>query len=229
MNKLLFVDNVHKKFIESSFYVHILKGATLSIGLGEMVALMGVSGSGKSTLLQLIGGLDVPTSGQILFQGKALDVDESSTSLHRQQHVGFVFQKPHLLAELTVLENIMLPLLVSDTSKITAVHEAGLMLDDLGLSDRKNYDVTRLSGGEQQRVAIGRALVRSPLLLLADEPTGNLDTHTAQSVFDLFLKLCRKRKQAMLMVTHNESLARQMDRQLSLENGMIIEKWSHAR
>ena len=228
MNKLLFVDNVHKKFIESSFDVHVLKGVTLSIQSGEMVALMGVSGSGKSTLLQLIGGLDVPTSGQILFQGQALNVDESSISMHRQQHVGFVFQKPHLLAELTVLENIMLPLLVSGASKTTAAHEAELILHELGLSDRRDYDVTRLSGGEQQRVAIGRSLVRSPLLLLADEPTGNLDTNTAQSVFGLFLKLCRKRKQAMLMVTHNESLAQQMDRQLSLEDGMIIEKRSHA-
>lgn len=229
MNKLLFVDNVHKKFIESSFDVHIIKGATLSIASGEMVALMGVSGSGKSTLLHLIGGLDAPTSGQILFQGEVLHADEAGVSRHCQKHVGFVFQKPHLLAELTVLENIMLPLLVSGTSKIIAAHEAELILHDLGLSERRDYDVTRLSGGEQQRVAIGRALVRSPLLLLADEPTGNLDTNTAQAVFGLFLKLCRKRRQAMLMVTHNESLAQQMDRQLSLEDGMIIEKRSHAR
>lgn len=226
MNKVsLLVKDVHKKFFKSSFDVHVLRGLSFALHEKECVALLGASGSGKSTLLHILGLLDEATSGQVMLrdQDVAGMPPQMRTTL-RRDHIGFVFQKPHLFPELTVIENVMLPLLIQGESRGSSFVEAESMLGRVGLEHRLHFDVGRLSGGEQQRVSIARALIKSPAILLADEPTGNLDTETGEMVFSLFLKLSRQQNTTLLMATHNMTLAQKLDRQLFLEKGLIREK-----
>lgn len=221
---ILIAKNIHKKFIKRSFAVHVLQGIDLSLHEKESVALLGASGSGKSTLLHILGLLDRPTSGQLFLEGENMaEVGAPLQTLKRRHLIGFVFQKPHLLPELSVIENTMLPLLIQGQSRTSSFAEAEHMLRRVGLEHRMHFEVNRLSGGEQQRVSIARALIKSPKVLLADEPTGNLDHETGEMIFSLFLKLVKEQNTALLMVTHNHSLAYKLDRQLVLDKGLVRE------
>ncbi|OFW70257.1 MAG: hypothetical protein A2065_03665, partial [Alphaproteobacteria bacterium GWB1_45_5] len=208
-----------------SSFVHIIRGITLTLYPGEMVGLVGESGVGKSTLLHLIGLLDSLTSGEISIDGKKLgQASEKEKTKFRCLHVGFVYQKHYLLSEFTVLENVMMPLLVQGVAESVAKARALDMLDKVLLSHRVNYPITKLSGGEQQRASVARALVKKPTILLADEPTGNLDHETGEQVFSLFVTLAKEQNVTTLMVTHNLMLMGKMDRVLVLENGLVKER-----
>lgn len=224
-SSLISLENVHKKFSESSSCVHLLRGVTLTLKAGEVVGLIGESGAGKSTLLHLIGLLDDVTSGRIMLEGKdSRHLSDTQRVQWRRNFIGFVYQKHHLLSEFTVLENVMMAQLVQGIAEAVARENALAVLDQVLLSHRADYPILKLSGGEQQRASVARALVKNPKILLADEPTGNLDHETGEQVFSLFLKLAKKQKAATLIVTHNPSLTRHMDRVLILENGFIKEK-----
>lgn len=224
-SSLISLENVHKKFSESSSSVHILRGVTLALKAGEVVGLIGESGAGKSTLLHLIGLLDEATSGRIMIQGKdSRHLSDTQRVQWRRDYIGFVYQKHHLLSEFTVLENVMMAQLVQGISQAMAKKNALAVLDQVLLSHRADYPILKLSGGEQQRASVARALVKNPKILLADEPTGNLDHETGEQVFSLFLRLAKQQKAATLIVTHNPSLTCHMDRVLILENGFIKEK-----
>jgi lipoprotein-releasing system ATP-binding protein len=219
------LENVHKKFLENSSFVHILKGINFSLYPGEIVGLVGESGVGKSTLLHLIGLLDSVTSGSILVGEREMNqLSEKDRSEFRGHHIGFVYQKHYLLSEFTVLENIMMPLLVQGIKESIAKVRAEEMLEKVFLSHRGQYSITKLSGGEQQRASVARALIKKPTILLADEPTGNLDHETGEQVFSLFLKLAKEQATTTLMVTHNLVLTQKMDRVLLLEDGYVKEK-----
>ena len=224
-NAFITLENVHKKFYENSFYVHILKGVNLTLYPGKIVGLVGESGIGKSTLLHLIGLLDSVTSGKVIMNGQDTKRLSSDERTHfRRDHIGFVYQKHYLLSEFTVLENVMMPLLVQGISRNIAKTRAVEILEKVSLSHRIDYPITKLSGGEQQRASVARALVKKPKILLADEPTGNLDQETGSQVFSLFLDLAREQNAITLIVTHNLSLTEKMDRVLYLEEGLIKEK-----
>lgn len=218
----LSVDNLHRTYTQADSELHVLHGVSFQVNAGEMVALMGQSGSGKSTLLQCVGLLDTPTSGKISIAGReATGLSEGDRTSLRRETIGFVYQAHHLLPEFSALENVLLPMMIAGQSKKAARERAAKMLDALGLSARTEHRPARLSGGEQQRVAIARALANRPKLLLADEPTGNLDPETAESVFKMLETLVRKTGVAMLMATHNPDLAARMDRTLRLDKGVI--------
>ncbi len=200
----------------------VLKGISLTIRRGELLTIVGPSGAGKSTLLHLLGGLDRPTGGQILVNGRAIDsLSEQALAHFRNRTIGFIFQFHHLLADFTALENVMIPLLIGGRSKADASAKATELLNAVGLGERLIHHPGELSGGEQQRVAVARALALEPPILLADEPTGNLDTHTSDEVFGLLKSLCRTRSVTLVMVTHNEKLAGQADRIVKLVDGRI--------
>jgi len=221
----ILIRNVHKKFLESSFFVHILKGVTFSLSPGEIVGLVGESGTGKSTLLHLIGLLDSVTEGEIIIDGVDMShASERDRTKFRRDTIGFVYQKHHLLSEYTVLENIMMPLLIQGVSKSEAKRRAFHLMQRVGIDHRAQYPITKISGGEQQRASVARALIKQPKILLADEPTGNLDQETGEQVFALFLDLAKEQNVTMLMVTHNQSLMKKMDRVLFLENGTVEER-----
>ena len=189
-----------------------------------MVAIIGASGAGKSTLLHILGTLDHPTKGEVLFEGKNMfKTSETSLASFRNRRIGFVFQFHHLLPEFTALENAYLPALIQKTPKHTAIDTATALLSEVGLSHRLHHKPGELSGGEQQRVAVARALIRQPDLVLADEPTGNLDTQTGDELFSLLRKLNAKHGTAFIIVTHNEKLSHQTDRLIHLQDGLIIE------
>ena len=201
----------------------VLNGVNLQLNAGELVALVGRSGAGKSTLLQIAGLLDAPTSGQVLLQGQDITtLTEAQRTTMRGTTIGFVYQFHHLLPEFTALENVMLPQLAIDVPKAQALARAQELLTKVGLKDRVQHLPGELSGGEQQRVAIARALANRPKLILADEPTGNLDYHTTDAVFELLLQVVRQEGAAALIATHNPELAKQMDRQLILDKGLIV-------
>lgn len=222
---LVQLNNVHKKFYESSYFVHILKGVNLSIEKGQVVGLLGESGVGKSTLLHVMGLLDTITSGEVFIDEMNLThFSEQERTCFRRQHVGFIYQKHYLLSEFNVLENVMMPLLIQGMDKKEAEFKSTEMLEKVSLSHRLKYSVLKLSGGEQQRVSVARALVKKPKILLADEPTGNLDEDTGNQVFDLFLGLAKQQNVTTFMVTHNKNLTRQMDRVLLLEDGVVKEQ-----
>ena len=224
MNSILSVHNVHKVFVQSSVNVHVLKGVTFNLYPKDSVAILGLSGSGKSTLLHLLGLLDVPTEGTIEYDGESFHtLSENERVRVRRDKIGFVFQKPFLIGELNVLENVMLPLLIEGRPSVIAKAEAEDMLCSIGLKERLLFKVSQLSGGEQQRVSIARALVKKPPLLLADEPTGNLDYETGNKVFEALTKLCADQKTALIMVTHNRELASRMSRQIHLIDGVGVE------
>jgi len=200
----------------------VLDSVDLQIARGEMVAIIGASGAGKSTLLHLLGALDRPTSGRILIDGRALDgMDDDAVSALRNRTVGFVFQFHHLLREFTALENVMMPLRIAGTDEAEAKRRAMALLDRVGLSGRVHHRPGALSGGEQQRTAVARALAADPAVLLADEPSGNLDHHNSERLHELFTELAHELELGMVIVTHNRSLAARADRVLQLEDGRL--------
>lgn len=217
--------------IEKSFYTQagelkVLKGVDLYIEEGEMVSIVGASGAGKSTLLHILGALDRPTSGKVIYEG--IDIFSRNNGFltrFRNEMVGFVFQFHHLLPEFTALENVIMPgMIAKETSRIDTeeiIDRAERLLSDLGLYDRKDHRPGELSGGEQQRVAVARALIMNPRVVLADEPTGNLDTATGEDLFNLLMKLNKDRGIAFVIVTHNESLSKRCNRTLRMVDGRI--------
>ncbi len=221
---LVQVDNLERSFNMGQQTVHVINGITLTIQRGEMVAIIGASGAGKSTLLHILGTLDRPTKGEVLFEGKNMfKASEAALASFRNRRIGFVFQFHHLLPEFTALENAYLPALIEKVPKETAIETATALLSEVGLSHRLHHKPGELSGGEQQRVAVARALIRQPDLVLADEPTGNLDTHTGDDLFDLLRKLNVTHGTAFVIVTHNEKLSHQTDRLIHLQDGQILE------
>ncbi len=217
------VEHLCKNYQNGTKQIKVLKGIDFSIDKGEMMAIVGASGSGKTTLLQILGTLDAPDSGELLFQGKSLTSrNDNELSLFRNRSVGFIFQFHHLLPEFTALENVMMPGLIAGKTKKEMEEPAKHLLKQVELDHRTDHRVNELSGGEQQRTALARALILKPSLLLADEPTGNLDARAGNLVFDLIRSLCRDLKLATIMVTHNHELARQMDVSRTLEGGVFL-------
>ena len=213
---------VGRTFGEGVVALEVLKEISLAVDPGEIVALVGPSGSGKSTLLQIAGLLEKPDNGTVLIGGRNTDgmSDDTRTEIRRRK-LGFVYQYHHLLAEFSARENIVVPQMIAGVAKSDAAGRADGLLADMGLADRATHRPARLSGGEQQRVAIARALANHPELLLADEPTGNLDPGTAGEVFGLLMRMVREQGLGALIATHNPNLAARMDRTLSLANGTI--------
>lgn len=223
MSKLVLeAKDIYKSFNEGKNNVDVIKGLSLAIEQGEFVSIVGSSGSGKSTLLHILGGLDLPTQGSILLNGKRFDqLGEAERGFLRNEHLGFVYQFHHLLPEFTALENVAMPLMLRKNATFKeAKQRAEYLLERVGLSHRLTHQPGELSGGERQRVALARALVTRPQLMLADEPTGNLDRNTATSIFELLADLRKEFNMAMLVVTHDEQLAKQADRVLHMQDGL---------
>jgi lipoprotein-releasing system ATP-binding protein len=211
-----------KTFGNGAKRVEVLKGIDLSIPGGETVAIVGASGVGKTTLLHVLGTLDRPTSGKVFYENQDIfTLDEKALALFRNRQIGFVFQFHHLLPEFSALENVMMPCLIQGISKAEASERAESILTLVGLRERLIHKPGELSGGEQQRVAVARAMVLEPKVLLADEPTGNLDTKTGESVFDLLDELNRTKGVTLIIVTHNPALASRMSRQVHLVDGRV--------
>lgn len=202
----------------------ILKGVDLDVAHGEIVSIVGASGAGKSTLLNIIGTLDKPDSGSVLIKGAEVNsLKSSQLSAFRNKHIGFIFQFHHLLVEFSALENVCIPAYIAGTSKSEAEKRATELLKLLGLGDRLEHKPAQLSGGEQQRVAVARALINNPAMILADEPSGNLDSHNARELHQLFIDLRRQFNQTFIIVTHNEELADLSDRKVLMKDGLIVE------
>lgn len=219
---MLQVDQVSYSVSLSNNTLSILQNINLSIAIGETAAIVGRSGSGKTTLLGLMAGLDVPTSGEVLLEGQTFSrLNEDERARLRAKHVGFVFQSFQLLPALTALENVMLPLELAGQAE--AEQQAQHLLDRVGLADRLSHTPRQLSGGEQQRVAIARAFAVNPRILFADEPTGNLDTQTGESIIDLLMTLNKEQGTTLVMVTHDEHLAARCSRQFKIEAGQLTE------
>ena len=213
------IQNIHKSFGR----LEVLKGIDARIGKGEIVAIVGASGAGKTTLLQIVGTLEKPDSGQILFDGaSAFDLREKELSAFRNRHIGFIYQFHQLLPEFTALENVMLPAHIARTGRSEAHRRAAELLDYLGLSDRASHKPAQLSGGEKQRVAVARALINRPDVVLADEPSGSLDSQNKTELHNLFFDLRREFGHTFLIVTHDETLARLSDRMIELRDGRVV-------
>jgi lipoprotein-releasing system ATP-binding protein len=222
MNNIVELIDVRRKFVQGDVTIEVLRGVDLVIGKGELVALLGPSGSGKSTMLQAVGLLEGGFSGSIKLDGEEV----SSAGVDRQteirrQKLGFVYQFHHLLPDFDALENVVLPQLIADATPEDAIERATHLLTQLGLSERLHHRPSKLSGGEQQRVAVARALANRPKLVLADEPTGNLDEHTADIVLGEFMALVREQGSSAIVATHNERLAAKMDRVVRLKDGRL--------
>ncbi|MCZ2442582.1 MAG: ABC transporter ATP-binding protein [Flavobacteriales bacterium] len=211
--------NIHKKYGD----LEVLKGVSLTISRGEIVAIVGRSGAGKSTLLHIIGTLDKPSTGEVIFDGQHVHkFSDRKLSAFRNKHIGFVFQFHHLLPEFTALENVCIPAFIHGTRPNTAMQNAKELLNYLGLAHRLDHKPSQLSGGEQQRVAVARALINAPDAVFADEPSGNLDTQNSQDLHELFLKLKNERGQTFIIVTHNQELAALSDRTIQMQDGLIL-------
>lgn len=219
---LLVAEGVHKTFLHEGNVVEVLRGVDLSINEGEMVCVVGASGAGKSTLLHLLGTLDLPTKGRIKFADDDLTrMTSSQLAAFRNEKIGFVFQFHHLLPEFDALENVMMPGLVRGQARGPLRERARALLGEVGLAHRLDHRPGELSGGEQQRVALARALVMEPAVVMADEPTGNLDSETSESIHQLFFQLNETRKTTFLIVTHSRDLASRMPRVVSMKDGVI--------
>ena len=215
--------NIHKYYND----LHVLKGVDLSIAKGEIVSIVGASGAGKTTLLQIIGTLDKPSpqfgNELIINDTDVIKLGEKDLAKFRNEHIGFIFQFHQLLPEFTALENVCIPAFIKQSSKAEAEKRAKELLDFLGLKDRYHHKPNELSGGEQQRVAVARALVNNPDLIFADEPSGNLDSESAENLHNLFFKLRDQFGQTFVIVTHNEELANMADRKLTMVDGKIVD------
>ncbi len=222
---LLQCDNLCKRYQEGKVQTDVLHDVSFSINAGELMAIVGSSGSGKSTLLHLLGGLDTPTSGDVIFNGQAMSSLSSSAKAElRNRELGFIYQFHHLLPDFTALENVAMPLLIGKKNTDETKQRALEMLKAVGLAHRSSHRPSELSGGERQRVAIARALVNNPRLVLADEPTGNLDARNADSIFELLGELNVRQGTAFLVVTHDLQLARRMSRQLEMRDGRLTQE-----
>lgn len=211
--------NIHKSYGA----LHVLKGINLTINKGEVVSIVGASGAGKTTLLQIAGTLDNADKGSVMIDGTDITkLSSKKLSNFRNKHIGFIFQFHHLLPEFTALENVCIPAFIAKISKREAEKKANELLNYLGLSARGHHKPSELSGGEQQRVAVARALVNSPSIIFADEPSGNLDSANAKDLHELFFKLRKELSQTFVIVTHNEDLANMADRKLVMKDGVII-------
>ncbi len=221
---LVELTGIKKSFRSGSDSLEVLRGIDLSIQTGEMMAICGASGVGKSTLLHILGTLERPTQGKVSYEGiDVFSLDDNKLAAFRNQVIGFVFQFHHLLPEFTALENVILPLLISGESRGTSTQRGMELLADVGIANRSSHKPGELSGGEQQRLAIARALCMNPKIVFADEPTGNLDTATGESVHQLLRDLNREKKITFVIVTHNEHLARKSDRIVNMVDGQIYE------
>jgi lipoprotein-releasing system ATP-binding protein len=223
LKEFIQVQNLFKSYGNGSKRVEVLKGADLTFSRGEKAAIVGASGVGKTTLLHILGTLDRPTAGKVLYEGKDIyALNEKELALFRNREIGFVFQFHHLLPEFNALENTMMPCLIQGIPKKESASRAEAILTLVGLKERLTHKPGELSGGEQQRVAVARALVLGPKVLLADEPTGNLDTKTGESVFDLLRELNQIKGITLIVVTHNIRLAEKLSRQIQLVDGKAL-------
>lgn len=223
MKPLLYIEDIHKDFEKDSQIIHALRGISLKISEGESLSITGPSGAGKSTLLNIMGTLEPPSQGRVFFEDRNVyEMDETGINGIRNREIGFVFQFHHLLFEFNALENAMVPALISGYGKGESAEMASDILSQMGLRDRLLHRVGELSGGEQQRVAIARALIMGPKLLLADEPTGNLDKATGDEITELLLELNKNKGLALVIATHNLELAHQMSTQLLLVDGRFV-------
>jgi len=223
---LLEAENIHKKYVVGKTVLHVLKGASIAVNTAETVAIIGASGAGKSTLLYILGSLHKPSDGRVMVAGKNVySMSETACTKIRASQIGFVFQSYHLLPEMDVLDNVMLPAMARKSvfgSRTAVRNRAVELLKSVGLLDRMNHTPMELSGGEQQRVAIARALINDPQLVLADEPTGNLDNATGAQVMEYLFSLTKERGHTLVLVTHNEKVASSCDRMFRLQDGILV-------
>jgi lipoprotein-releasing system ATP-binding protein len=216
---MLIVQNITKSYGELA----ILKGVNLRVEKSEIVSIVGSSGAGKTTLLQILGTLDKPDGGEIIINGiSPFSLNQSAIAAFRNKHVGFIFQFHQLLPEFTAIENVMIPGMIAGTNKKQLQERAEMLLSKLSIDHRKNHKPSELSGGEQQRIAVCRALINEPSIVLADEPSGNLDTKNAKELHELFFKLREEFHQTFVIVTHNEDLANMADRKLTMKDGLFV-------
>lgn len=225
MTELLRCENISKLYDEGEQKVQVLNNVSFSMNEGELIAIIGSSGSGKSTLLHTLGGLDQPSSGEVWIRGQSLQqLSSDKLALLRNQNLGFIYQFHHLMADFSALENVMMPMLIGKENRTEAAHRAEKILQAVGLAHRIAHRPSALSGGERQRVAIARALVNNPALVLADEPTGNLDQKTTESIFELIQQLNQEQNIAFLLVTHDLNLANKLSRNLVMRDGVLSEE-----
>lgn len=211
-----------KSYISGQEELHVLRGVDMSIKIGEFITIVGASGAGKTTLLNLLSALDRPTSGTILYQEQDIfELNDKELASFRNQEIGLIFQFHHLLPEFSATENVMMPLLIARKGKNESLKQARELLQTVGLEGREHHRPSELSGGEQQRVAVARALINKPKVILADEPTGNLDRITGEAIHELLYKLNREMNQTFIIVTHNESLSERSDRVIKLTDGKV--------
>ncbi|HOZ83023.1 MAG TPA: ABC transporter ATP-binding protein [Bacteroidia bacterium] len=216
----IFIENIHKAYNG----LKVLQGISLEIKTNELVAIIGPSGAGKSTLLHIIGTIDKPDSGKVLLNNTdALALSSKKLAAFRNKHIGFVFQFHHLLPEFTSAENVMIPAMIAGESESSALKRSNALLIQLGLEQRMHHKPSQLSGGEQQRVAVARALINNPDFILADEPSGNLDSGNAEDLHKLFLKLRNDYKKTIVIVTHNNQLAEMADRTITIRDGLLAQ------